>query len=180
MTLAELLVFTFLMSILATAVLAVYVLSMRYMRIAQAALDLQASAQKSVASLVADLADTNATTIKVTSTPPSIIFASPRDGNGQIEAGPIWQAWIGYYIDANNNLIRKRVPMTPSATLPSNPYTLASFQADSGSTVLVAANDTALSCTGTQPVVISGTFTVSVQSPSDCQITLKDSVWPRN
>lgn len=284
MTLAELMVFMFLMSLLMTATYYVYVLSMRYMRIAQGSLDLQQQAQRAMAAIVNDLSDSdagavfsssNSSTGTLTSGSTSVttvsstvvnwinscgmtvtvtggasqwsaasntlalpsgttvssangtsltlsqaatwsgsetigfsagtngvIALSCRDTSGNIQSGPTWQAWVGYYVDASHNLVRKRinfaagaptgVPTAPTTTLQANPFTSANgypsstdivsnFKgASGGTTQVVAVYDTSLSCSGTTPVIISATFSTSVQSPDDCQINIQDAVWPRN
>jgi hypothetical protein len=264
-----LLVSIFLLSILMTSAYTVYVLSMRYMMVSQIALDLQAQAQKAVATMLNDLADTDTATI-VTGTSGSsvgIIFCSPRDAQDNIEQGPVWQAWVGYYtqqVTANGpyELFRKWIPITPTSTLPANNYSLATFMAasggatrlisggmstinpvnisdtslafggsvtgatvTSGSNVITgisaaqialiqpgqvikdtgsalpagtqvvtagtssytisqnatasASNDT-ITANNNTPVVIMATFTTSLFNTNDFQVTVSDSVWPRN
>lgn len=292
MTLSELLVFMFLMSLMMTATYSVYVLSMRYMLITQASLDLQAQAQKAINTIVHDIADSDAhpnaiitsgtscvatvnsgsgsiqidsttagwistkmtagltvtvtggigiwastsfvgtavvppgttvtaintntnvitvsqavtatgsTTLGFTSGTDGIIMLSCRDGNGYVQSGPTWQAWVGYYIDGSHNLIRKRIPFAsgapsgvptaPTATLQANPFIaangypsandfIANFRAASGGTTAVMAiYDTSLVCSGTTPVLVNGTFSTSVFHPGDCQVNILDAVWPRN
>jgi hypothetical protein len=181
MTLIELMVSMFLLMLLTAAAYTVHILAWRYMRIAEAEADLQAAQLKAVAELEMDLGDSDPSTIITGQSPPGVVFISPRDENGRITPGPVWQAWVGYYITPDHDLVRKRIALSvATTTLPTNTYTTATFASAAGTTKLVASYDTALTCSGSSPISFSATFTISVLSPGDCQISVQDTIWPRN
>lgn len=198
-TLVELMVYTSLLGLLLGSIYAVFAASMRYFRVAQAATELQADAQKTVLNLVADLSDSNASSIKIGSNPTGIIFISPRNQYGDFSydsGGDLyWQKWVCYYRESTTNkLIRKEMylpanvnpPGTPSTSIPSNAtLTTTYFQTLLGArTTTVAEDITAFSVSGTSPVSISATFERSVfsnaQGTNDNRVTISEQVKPRN
>ncbi len=192
-TLVELLVYIVLMSMMLTAVYAVFVASMRYFRVAQAATELQNDAQQCTLHMVADLADSTSSTVVTGTGPIGIVFLSPRNNIGNFvydSSGNLyWQKWVGYYFDSTNQqLIRKEVTLTTAVTtVPTNPYTTATFAALTGSNVrtrTIATDMTALSVGGTTSVTISATFERSVFSnaagTNDNRVQITDQVKLRN
>jgi len=200
MTLVELLVYTSLVGLPLACIYAVFAASMRYFRVAQAATELQADAQKTVVHLVSDLADSRISTVKVGTNPTGVIVLSPRDQFGSyvyydFDGDLYWQKWVCYYLETSNStLVRKELylpntvnpPGTPATSLPSNStLTTSYFQSLSGAhTRTVATDCTAFTITATTSVSISATFERTVFSnaagTSDNRVTVLEQVKPRN
>ncbi len=179
MTLSELIIYCFLMGMLVTAVYSVLVLSQRYLRISQASLDLQAYAQRAVAHLSHDIADSRYST--VTAGSGVVTMLSPRDANDNMvrdaSGNLYWQKWIEYYL-ANGCLVRCESPITPTITPPTTPP-------DTFPPGTVIAQDVSTFAVGTQPtsqsVSLQIGFSTSVLSPGDTYINaITDAVCPRN
>ena len=184
MTLSELLVAAFLMGLLGTAVCSVLSLSYRYVMISQASLDLQINAQSAILHLASELADSRSTLVKIGTTPPGVIFPSPRTAADRYERDSTgvlyWQKWVCYYYDGTaNQLVRSVVTITPTTTPTATSYNTSDF-ATMGTRTVVARNMSALTLSGSSPILLSAGFTTSVLSVGDNQVTISDAICPRN
>lgn len=172
-TLVEMLVYCVLLGVLLTGVYAVLLAGVRNYAIGANATELEQAALKAATRLSRELAEGDAASFRVDSSPVGIVFASPRDSTdpkGRFAYNSanrmLWQSYVCYYLGTANGapaLIRKVTPISPTVSSPPTiPSTLTSawFAAQTGiAPTWTGFNVSGLSVTPASPMTLSVTAT---------------------
>lgn len=135
-TLIEIAVYCALVGMALLAIYSVLIACLTYFNATQANVDLQRSCLSILTKLSSELSESDSATVQISTDPPGISFASPRDsgGNFDIASGVMqWQQFVAYYVDTSNvtlPLVRKAASITPTGSVPTSQlssYTVSAF-----------------------------------------------------
>ncbi len=114
-TLVEILIAIGLLMVILAATSYLITACLRHYRHTDSSVQVQATALKAITLLERDLRETNAASFRIFTTPPGVVFASPRLPDKTIDFEdtsllPLWQKWVCYYLEpvgTESNLVRK-------------------------------------------------------------------------
>ena len=131
-TLVEVMVYSVLLGLMMTSLYQLLSMTTAFVGDSMTTGALQASAQKTAVRITADLSVAHKGSVVTGTTPPGVVFLSPRDGYGKITcdaSGVIyWHQWVCYYLDTSTGtLMRKQIYITATTTPPAATYTPVDF-----------------------------------------------------
>ncbi|MHB2016156.1 MAG: hypothetical protein ACYCW6_04340 [Candidatus Xenobia bacterium] len=111
-----------------SAIYAVLIAGLKYFNTANATSDLENTCMATISQLERELAESDAQTVQVSTSPMGISFASPRGADDNIVptsnstlTSVEWQTFVCYYVDGQGNMVRKENPLSsPTTTLPTS------------------------------------------------------------
>ncbi|MBI3925142.1 MAG: type II secretion system protein [Armatimonadetes bacterium] len=146
-TLVELLVTLALLGILLTGLYLTLLSALRYLSVAQAQQEVGQEALKAAVALRGEVQETRASTLRISSSPPGLVFLSPRKPDGSVEwdrwGRLIWQKWICFYLEDERLLRKEKSLAQPTVSDRPDPVTPALLAADESLTAEVIARGVA-------------------------------------
>jgi len=177
-TLVEVIVYCFMLGLLVAAIYSVLTGSVTYYLVGANAIQLQQCAASAATRVTRELAESDPGSVVTTSTPPSLIFASPRtspygtyayNSNGNL----LWQGWVCYSIGSANGapaLLRRELMLASPVSAPpaaSSAPSLATLNGSTGPAVSwTGFSVSSFSATGTSLVQLTFTATGNPSVPN--------------